>query len=188
MNETYILFLDLDGCIVDFDKGYKKLSGGLKIRQVANNKGEAKARSVFIDAGSKFWEDLDWIDGGRELFNTASRLFKNVYILSSSGTTDESKAAIVEKGKRTWLKQHIPSIDADHIFIVRGRRLKEKYSAPNSILVDDMADTVQAWKESGGIGILHNYLDYHKTISELENLALNTGHIKLKELISSLKS
>lgn len=185
MNETYKLFLDLDGCIVNFNKGYKKLTNNISIEKIRDKQGDKVARDTFLNAGSKFWEDLEWIDGGKELYNAASSLFKHVYILSSAGTTDEAKAKIVEKGKCDWIIKNIPSMKMENVIIARGRHQKQKYASPLSILVDDLSDTIKLWDENGGIGILHKSDNYHLTITKLKELSVSSGKIKLKELIST---
>jgi len=109
MNETNKIYLDLDGVLVNFDKGYKKLSNDISLGEYAKLYGKQPAKEIFFNAGPKFWEDLEWISGGKELFNVTSDLFKQVFILSSTGTSDELKSKVVETGKRNWLKTHIPS-------------------------------------------------------------------------------
>jgi hypothetical protein len=185
MNETLKIFLDMDYVLTNFSKGYKKLSHDISIGTYAELYGKESAKDIFLNAGTKFWEELEWIDGGRELFDAASSLFKHVFILSSTGTTDEDKAKIVEEGKRNWLKVNIPSILPENIFIVKGRHLKQEYSNSDSILVDDLEDTIKSWDSRGGIGILHDFNNYQDTIDELEILSLSGHKIKLKELIST---
>lgn len=49
---------------------------------------------------------------GREVWDTASRLFERVCILSSAGTIDPTKGEVVRQGKIQWLKK-------THSFIIR---------------------------------------------------------------------
>lgn len=173
MHDTYKIFCDMDGCLTNFNKGYKKLSNDISLGKYAELYGKQPAKDVFLNAGSKFWEDLEWIEGGKELFNAASSLFKHVCILSSTGTSDETKSKIVDAGKRNWLKVNIPSISPENIFIVKGRHLKQEHSNSNSILVDDLEDTVKSWNERGGVGIVHDYNNHQLTIEKLKELALS---------------
>jgi hypothetical protein len=32
---------------------------------------------------------------------------------------------------------------------------KQKYAAPNHVLIDDRKDIIERWEEAGGVGILH---------------------------------
>jgi hypothetical protein len=127
---------------------------------------------------------LDWIHGGKELWDASSRLFERVCILSSAGTTDEEKAAVVASGKRVWLKKNIPSISDNRIFIVPGKHRKQEYASKDSILVDDVAVTINQWNSKGGYGILHNSNSYKKTIEDLEDIA---RPIKLSEIVKRFK-
>lgn len=179
-NNTAVLYLDMDGVLVDFDKSYEKLTGGLNLRDYSKKVGDRKAHDIFLDAGTKYWEDMDWIDGGQELLATAQRLFSNVWILSSAGTRSPELAATVIAGKREWLKRHIPSIPMSKVLIVLGRHRKKEYAAKNAILVDDMPDTIESWNKAGGDGILHSHLTYKKSIEALEDLA---HPIKLSEIV-----
>lgn len=183
-NSQLILYLDLDGVLVDFDDGYKKLSGGFGIRHYVQQVGEPTARDTFLKAGSDFWENLNWIHGGKALWEAANSLFENVNILSSAGTTDAQKANVVASGKRKWLKKHLPELNDDHIFIVPGKHRKKEFASRDSILVDDIAITIQEWNSNGGFGILHNSATYKKTINELKTIS---SPISLAELVNQIK-
>lgn len=181
MNREYTLFLDMDGVLVDFEGGFKKLSDGLKSTEMKDKYGEKIVKDYFLNAGINFWADLDWVMGGRELWNTSIKLFERVCILSSSGTTDPEKGKIVEAGKRLWLKKNIPSIQQDHVFIVGGRHLKQKFAGKLRILVDDMPETISQWNDVGGYGILHYHEEYKKTIGDLQDIAMPLSLMEIKK-------
>ena len=183
-NTDYILYLDLDGVMVDFEGGFKKLTNGTGLKQFAQSQGDAAARAQYLQAGTKFWSELDWIHGGKEVWDTASRLFERVCILSSAGTTDQEKAEPVIAGKRLWLKKNIPSIPENRIFVVLGKHRKQEFAAKNAILVDDVAATIKQWNDAGGFGILHSSSNYKKTLEDLEDVA---GPIKLSEIVKRFK-
>lgn len=183
-NSEYILYLDMDGVMVDFDGGFGKISNGNTIKQYSKLHGDNAARDQYLKAGLEFWTNLTWIRGGKELWDAASGLFERVHILSSAGTRDEEKAKVVELGKRQWLKNNIPSIPASQIFIVRGKHRKQEYAAKNSILVDDVILTIKQWNSHGGYGILHNSSNYKKTIEDLEDIS---RPIKISEIIKRFR-
>jgi 5'(3')-deoxyribonucleotidase len=178
-NSDAILYLDMDGVLVDFDKSYEQLTGGLSLRAYSKKVGDRKAHDIFLDAGTKYWADMDWVQGGRELLAAAERLFSNVWILSSAGTTNPELAKTVIQGKQEWLQRNVPSIPMSKVLIVLGRHRKKEYAQENAILVDDMPDTIESWNKRGGDGILHSHLTYKKSIEALEDLA---KPIKLSEL------
>jgi hypothetical protein len=184
-NKDYILYLDMDGVLVDFEGGFKRKSNGMNLKQFAQAHSDQAARAQYLEAGMEFWTGLDWIQGGKELWDTATRLYSRVCILSSSGTTDEVKSEVVEMGKRAWLKKNIPSLTPERIFVVRGKHRKQEFAAKNSILVDDIAATIKQWNEAGGFGILHNSSNYKRTLEDLEDVA---GPIKISEIVKRLKN
>lgn len=183
-NDDLTLYLDMDGVLVDFKNGFLRLSSGLDLSKYAQTFGEPAARDRYLKAGPSFWTNLEWINGGKEVWDAASSLFENVCILSSAGTTDEEKAEVVEIGKRAWLKKNIPSIPDNKVFIVKGKHMKQQLAARDAILVDDVPETIRQWTAGGGYGILHSSVNYKKTIEELEDLS---RPIKLSELAKRIR-
>ena len=170
-NNDQILYLDMDGVIVDFDKAYSKLAGGKSLQANSLAIGEKPARDKFLKAGTKFWSEMEWIQGGKELISTAEKHFSNVWILSSAGTINSKLAETVIQGKLEWLAKHIPSIPMSKVIVVLGRHRKKDYAVKNAILVDDMRDTIESWNVKGGNGILHDYRFYKNSIDALECLS-----------------
>ena len=181
MNKSYTLYFDMDGVLVDFQKSYNNLPGGSRIKSNSAEHEVSKFREKYLTAGSTFWANMDWIHGGKELFQTAESLFHTIKILSSAGTTDVEKGKPVIEGKLQWLSKHLPSIPRENIHIVYGSHRKAEYATPNAILVDDLASTIKAWNDKNGIGILHDSKNYKKSIDQLVKLA---KPIKLSELIA----
>ena len=188
-NKDYVLYLDLDGVLVDFSSGYRNLSEGINFDDYASrfNKDKGKqqytsmdqfradmARKKYLESGVDFWANLSWLKGGPELWEASADLYETVCILSSTGTVDPVRGAIVETGKRRWLKKNMPDMPEKNIFIVNGAHLKKTHSNPDSILVDDRSATIKDWKTRGGYGILHWWKQYLDTIEKLEALATPT--------------
>jgi phosphoserine aminotransferase len=51
--------------------------------------------------------------------------------------------------------------------VVAGRKNKAGYATPNTILVDDTSDVIQAFNAAGGVGILHKEIG--NTLMMLKN-------------------
>jgi hypothetical protein len=75
-------------------------------------------------------------------------------------------------GKGLWVKNHTnkglfkskPKVN------YRFAKKKVEFAAPNHILIDDRADTINSWNAAGGVGILHT--SAANTISQLKKLGL----------------
>ena len=64
------------------------------------------------------------------------------------------------------MKKHLPGTK----LILSPAKLKQKYAAPNHILIDDKPSNIEEWRSQGGIGILHTSAT--NTISQLKELGL----------------
>jgi hypothetical protein len=154
-NSKYTIYCDLDGVLVDFDKGYKELTG--KLPKEAGDGPEFW--EPIHKAGAAFWIRLKWMSDGKELWNYIEQ-YKPT-LLSAPSQEESSKI-----GKRVWRKNTLP----DTKMILTPARFKQKYSGENNILIDDREDNIQQWKDKGGIGILHTSTE--NTIKQLKDLGL----------------
>jgi hypothetical protein len=154
-NSKYTIYCDLDGVLVDFDKGYKELTG--KLPKEAGD--GAEFWEPIHKAGAAFWIRLKWMSDGKELWNYIEQ-YKPT-LLSAPSQEESSKI-----GKRVWRKNTLP----DTKMILTPARFKQKYSGENNILIDDREDNIQQWKDKGGIGILHTSTE--NTIKQLKDLGL----------------
>jgi hypothetical protein len=154
-NSKYTIYCDLDGVLVDFDKGYKELTG--KLPKEAGDGPEFW--EPIHKAGAAFWIKLKWMPDGKELWNHIEQ-YKPI-LLSAPSQEESSKI-----GKRVWKKNTLP----DTKMILTPARFKQKYSGENNILIDDREDNIQQWKDKGGIGILHTSTE--NTIKQLKDLGL----------------
>jgi hypothetical protein len=71
-------------------------------------------------------------------------------------------------GKKEWCKKHIDNQYRELILVSRG--MKQMFSGPNKILIDDMERTIDEWEAKGGIGIHHTSAS--NTIKRLKELGL----------------
>jgi hypothetical protein len=154
-NSKYTIYCDLDGVLVDFDRGYKELTG--KLPKDAGDGPEFW--NPIHKAGAAFWIKLKWMSDGKELWNYIEQ-YKPT-LLSAPSQEESSRI-----GKRVWRKNTLP----DTKMILTPARFKQKYSGENNILIDDREDNIQQWKDKGGIGILHTSTE--NTIKQLKDLGL----------------
>ena len=152
----YKIYCDMDGVLVDFDKGYKKLTG----RDIS---GQFFSDTNFWDpineAGYDFWINLDWMSDGKRLWRYIEKYSPE--LLSAPSRQNDSRV-----GKHDWVNRELPGV---HL-ILRSAKHKKDFAGPKKILIDDRIDNIQGWRESGGIGIHH--VNTKHTIDQLKVLGL----------------
>jgi cytidyltransferase-like protein len=157
LKEKYEIYCDMDGVLVDFERGYEELTG----KNIRGNhvKGDADFWQPITDAGVEFWTKLKWMSDGKQLWNYIK---KHKPSLLSAPSREESSRI----GKHIWVENNIPGVN----LILRAADKKQEFASPNAILIDDRADNIQRWKDAGGVGIHH--ISAENTINELEKLGL----------------
>jgi hypothetical protein len=145
----------MDGVLVDFDKGYKDLTG----TEASFDTDPKQFWEPISKAGAAFWIKLKWMPDGKQLWDYIKQY--NPDLLSAPSREESSKI-----GKRVWVKRELPGTK----LILRSADRKQEFSTPNSILIDDRADNIQRWKDAGGIGIVHT--SAADTIQQLKDLGL----------------
>ena len=156
MKNTPNLFVDMDGVLVDFIKGYHELTG----RDITGSFHSDAAFWEPIDkAGYNFWMNLEWTKDGKKLWNYIKKY--NPEILSAPSRQNDSRV-----GKHDWVKRELP----DSHLILRSPENKKEFAKPNAILIDDRESNIDDWNKAGGIGILHTSTE--DTIKQLQKLKL----------------
>jgi len=151
----YKIYCDMDGVLVDFEKGYKDLTN----KEASYDTNPEEFWEPITRAGAAFWIKLQWMPDGKQLWEYIKPYSPE--LLSAPSREESSKI-----GKFTWVKRNIPGTK----LILRSAERKQEFATPNSILIDDTADDIQRWKDAGGIGILHT--SAADTIQQLKDLGL----------------
>ena len=157
VKEKYEIYCDMDGVLVDFERGYEELTG----KNIRGNhvKGDADFWQPITDAGVKFWTGLNWMPDGKQLWGYIKK--RKPSLLSAPSREESSRI-----GKHIWVENNTPGVN----LILRAADKKQEFASPNAILIDDRADNIQRWKDAGGVGIHHTSAE--NTINELEKLGL----------------
>ena len=155
MKGDYKIYCDMDGVLVDFDKGYEELTG----KKASFDTPKEEFWEPISKAGAAFWIKLPWMPDGKQLWDYIKPY--NPDLLSAPSREESSKI-----GKFTWVKRNLPGTK----LILRSAERKQEFATPNSILIDDRADNIQRWKDAGGIGIVHT--SAADTIQQLKDLGL----------------
>lgn len=146
-----IVYLDMDGCISDFDGAFENLFG-FKTSQTEDNVIWSKIEGY---GKTRFFAEMPWTIDGKELWDYVYNNFLEVKILTALGKTDAIDGGKGSKGKRLWLLKNIPILQDSDIIMVSNKHKKRHYSKPDDIIIDDREIVVQEWNKKGGIGILH---------------------------------
>lgn len=153
----YRIYCDMDGVLVDFEKGYRELTGTYS----KNHPDNKSFWQPISDAGASFWANLDWMPDGEELWRYIKKYKPN--ILSAPSQDPSSRV-----GKEAWVKMNLKN-NYNKLYLY-SRANKKLFAGENRILIDDMQQTIDEWNAAGGIGIHHT--SAANTIKELKKLGL----------------
>lgn len=156
-----IIYVDLDGVLVDFDSGFKSISGGLDKFEYIKKNGVDGLWKLINSHGQEWWANLNWMPDGTKLWSAIEN--KNVKILTSGSTRNTGTMAI--NGKKQWVANHLGPIET---IVVNNSHDKQKYARKGDILIDDLPSNITEWNSKNGIGILHRNAD--DTLAKLNNV------------------
>jgi predicted kinase len=156
--QQYKVYCDMDGVLVDFERGYNDLTGK-QTPGVDSTYDKNDFWSAITKAGAKFWAELNWMSDGQQLWNYIKQY-------SPKLLTAPSREQSSEIGKQEWINNNLPSTPV----IFKQAKDKKDLAEPNAILIDDRKDNIQQWIDAGGIGIRHT--STASTIKQLQKLGL----------------
>ena len=159
MDKMPTVYLDMDGVLVNLEKGAYKVHGK-KLSDVPKPERWEKISDV-----KDFWKELEWMPGAKKMWSFISSY--DPHILSAYSTKDANS----RKGKMNWLRSNAKLTQKSRIHLVM-REDKQKYAMttdgkPN-LLIDDYIKNVNEWKAKGGIGVHHT--SPSDTIAQLKRL------------------
>jgi phosphoglycolate phosphatase-like HAD superfamily hydrolase len=154
------IYLDMDGVLCNFEKRYIEL-----YKESPNSSRDKKNWSEnWTDfVLTKQFETLDIFPGAIELLRYVRKTELPIEILTSSGGAKYHD--LVAQQKDIWLKKQGLAYKRN---VVSGRGLKASYATPDTILIDDTEDVIDAFNKAGGIGILHK--DIGETLQTLDSV------------------
>ena len=151
------IYCDLDQVLVAFMKGAEAAIGG----DFATSDKDERWNKINQTKG--FWANLDWMPGGKRLYQFIEKY--DPYVLSAySGRDPTSK-----NGKMKWLAKNTNWKKGRINLVMRSQ--KQKYATTNgkpNVLIDDYMKNINEWENKGGIGVHHT--NASKTIGELKRL------------------
>jgi hypothetical protein len=168
-----VIYCDMDGVLVDFDEGFKKISGGISPQQFDDeNRSHEIWKLIWTnppDNGITWWATLPKMKDGDTLWKFISSLKYPVKILSSTSSR-KSKTNNADIGKRKWLATNLtPTPKDENVILVDSSEAKQQYAlGPNHILIDDLPSNIAQWRAKGGTAIEHK--NTAQSIDELKRI------------------
>lgn len=156
--QQYKLYCDMDGVLVDFERGYNDLTGK-QTPGVDSTYDKDDFWGAITKAGVKFWANLNWMPDGQQLWSYIKQY--NPQLLTAPSREESSRI-----GKLAWVDKNVPNTP----IIFKQAKDKKDLAEPNAILIDDRKDNIQQWIDAGGIGIRHTSTE--STIKQLQKLGL----------------
>jgi hypothetical protein len=159
------IYLDMDGVFCDFDSRWHEVFGRSPKESRANKEFSTDWDS-FIQTNQ--FASLPWHKTGKQLFEYVLALPSTIRIEMLTSSGGKKYHAEVAAQKTIWLCNNGFPWKAN---VVAGRALKKDYATPNSILIDDTFDVIEAFDAANGHGIWHK--DINVTLQKLDNLLSN---------------
>jgi hypothetical protein len=149
------LFVDLDGVLVDFERGFEILHG---VHPHLMPEPDMWAKIVKHDG---HWVSLPAMPGALKLWAKIAPY--NPIILTGCPKTGFREA---ELGKREWCAREL----GDHVAVIAtySKKKPQHMLLPGDILIDDRTKNCKRWEEAGGKAIF--YENAEQVILELTTL------------------
>jgi FMN phosphatase YigB (HAD superfamily) len=157
------IYCDMDGVLCDFEKRFGELSPW-NIQYYIDKNGLDEFWKVVDNEGIRFWAGMDWMEDGKQLWEFLTKNYTDIELLSSPSRAEHSRI-----GKHLWVRNHKLGVKLN----LALSKHKQRYAAPNHILIDDKKSNIEEWESQGGIGILHTSTE--ETIVQLLNIVSRYG-------------
>lgn len=131
----------------------KNFEGPKKVRKAA-----IKYMYVRLSDDERFWANLPWMPGGRDLWNAIKR-YDPIILTAPMGKGSE-------EGKRQWISKNL-SPNPQDIIMSHDKFNWAMADGERNILIDDFMSNIKPWKSNGGIPIHHDHKDTKHTMDKL---------------------
>ncbi len=147
------IYLDMDGVLADFNGGVEKYCSIPLIDQSVRTGQQTKELWKAVQQVDHFYDRLEMLPGALELFELAYQTEGCECELLTGIPLPTGKLKTAAEDKAAWAHRLLaPDLKVNAVF----RREKIKFcTGRDCILVDDLASSIEAWNQAGGIGILY---------------------------------
>lgn len=189
------IFVDMDGVLTDFEKGYAIVSG-LRLSSneqkrlyltnyVASHPDPFVSKDFelawsdhfwsMVNSKKDFWETLPPMEGFLRWFTLLIPYKPAILTLCPPKEYGHDRA---KRGKKIWLEEHLPTKRIRKIFRTvdnldpenSGSKKSRFCTGKNCLLIDDNVNYCNSWRKAGGEVI--QYESVEKTIIELNQLGI----------------
>jgi hypothetical protein len=166
MIKGYIIYVDMDGVIADF-QGAMVDRFGWDFNSAPSRRQAWKAIQRYDQDGKSNGEkgwfySLPKMKDADKLWAFVTANFANVEILTASGSTPRD----AQGQKRAWIGDNF-GYDI-RVNIVESGAEKASYATEKTVLIDDRQKVINPFINAGGIGVLHTSAS--KTIATLKTM------------------
>ena len=169
---------DMDGVLVDFERGIKDAFGAEYPKEhLPDEEFYAWRESLFDKIGNKgvlFWESLPRLPGYLELYKEAKSITHDIRFITAwpKAWTDFRLKDQCRFGKKAWLLRHL-GFDAS--MRINMSYAHEKYWYCESdryfdVLIDDRDSTIEEWNSAGGHAI--HYTSFESAMDGLKDIKI----------------
>jgi 5'(3')-deoxyribonucleotidase len=147
------VFLDMDGVLVNFNKGTFEAFGlNYDYHHPALNEWcYYKYFGISFEKFNavcdiNFWANLEWMHDGKQILDEIASRFGNIYLLTTPMPHPGSGT-----GKILWIEKHLPRYAKRTIITQASKHI---LAGPDCLLIDDKDENVSEFVAAGGMGIL----------------------------------
>lgn len=157
MIRAYVVYVDMDGVIADFEGAMEDRFGFNFKTAPSRNKAWKEIQNYDRyqkKIGGKGWfYSLPKMKGADQLWDFVTSNFSRVEILTASGSTPRD----AQGQKRAWIGDNFGY--GIKVNIVGAGSEKAAFANKNAILIDDREKVIKPFIAAGGIGVYHTSAD-----------------------------